>query len=111
MTRVAISPAASALLRALAARAGVPRDRIVLIEVRSTDWQSLTFAGERHHFELRIHRPGSGEVARRMCDGIADAEFSIPGLLVADIALDGAPPTAPDGSTDLIIEALTIAAD
>jgi hypothetical protein len=111
MTRVAVSRAASALLRALAVRAGMPRDRIVLIEVRSIDWQSLTVAGERHHFELRISGPGSGDAVRRMCDGLADAEFSIPGLLVADIALVGAPATAPEGSTDLIIEALTIAAD
>jgi hypothetical protein len=43
-----MSPTASTLLRALLERAGAPRDRIVLTSVRSTDWQSLTFIGERH---------------------------------------------------------------
>jgi hypothetical protein len=111
MTRIAMSPAASAVLRALAARAGVPRDRILLTDARSSDWRSLTFTGERHHFALRVPGPGSGEIAKRMCDGLADAEFSIPGLLVADIAVIGAPATAPDDSTDITFEALTIAAD
>jgi hypothetical protein len=43
MMRLAISPAAAALLRALIARACADRDRILLTEVHSTDWQSLTF--------------------------------------------------------------------
>lgn len=111
MTRRAISPAASRLHRALAARAGVPLDRILLTDVRSVDWQSLTFTGERHHLALRVPGPGSGEIARRMCDGLTDAEFSIPGVLVADVAVIGQPAIAPDGSTEFTIEALTIAAD
>jgi hypothetical protein len=48
MLKIAMSPTASALLRALLERAGAPRDRILLTSVRSTDWQSLTFIGERH---------------------------------------------------------------
>ena len=47
----------------------------------------------------------------RMCDGLEDAEFSIPGLIVADIALAAPPAYAPDGSTTITIEALTVAAD
>lgn len=109
--RSPISPAASALLRAFAGRAGVPRDRILLTDMQSVDWQSLTFTGERHHLALRVPEPGSAEIARRMCDGLADAEFSIPGELVADVAVIGQPTIAPDGSTELTIEALTIAAD
>lgn len=111
MTRVAISPAASALLRALAARAGMQRDRIMLTGVRSTDWQSLTFTGERHHLALRVPGAESREIIKRMCNGIADAEFSIPGLFVADIAVVDTPVAVPDGSTDITIEALTIVAD
>jgi hypothetical protein len=46
-----------------------------------------------------------------MCAGLEDAEFSIPGLLVADIGLAGAARRALDGATDLTIEALTVADD
>ena len=54
MNRIAMSTAASGLLRALIGRARVDRDRILLIEIVSVDWQSLTFTGERHRIELRI---------------------------------------------------------
>jgi hypothetical protein len=111
MIRMNISPAASSLFRALCARAGVPRDRILLTDVQSIDWQSLTFTGERHHIGLRIPGPRSREVVDRMCAGLSDAEFSIPGILVADIAIVGTPAHALDGSTELTIEALTIAED
>ena len=79
------------------------------MNVRSVDWQSLTFTGERHHFELRVAPPGSQEIGERLCDGLEDAEFCIPGVLVADISVCGAPTRASDGSTCLTIEALTIA--
>lgn len=109
MNRIPISPAASALLRILIGRAGAPRDRILLTSVQSTDWCSLTFTGERHVIELRITGPHSDAVTRRMCHGLEDAEFSIPGLLVADIGAAGTPVRAPDGSTSVTIEALTVA--
>jgi hypothetical protein len=111
MNRLAISPAASALFRALAARSGVSRDRILLSDVFSVDWRSLTFAGERHEFELRIAGPESLSVAGRMCAGLEDAEFSIPGIVVADIAVVGTPARELDGSTTVTIEALTVSAD
>lgn len=111
MMKIPMSPAASALLRALIARAAVARERILLSDAHSTDWQSLTFNGERHHLSLRITAPGSGEVATRMCAGLEEAEFSIPGLLVADIAVVGAPRRDRDGATELTIEALTVVGD
>jgi hypothetical protein len=103
-----MSPAAAALLRALVARAAVARDRILLTEIRSTDWQSLTFVGERHRFALRITEPQSKEAADRVRHGLEDAEFDIPGHIVADVAVIGEPTPAPDGSMSLIVEALTI---
>jgi hypothetical protein len=109
MNRMAMSAAASGLLRALIARAGVSRDRILLTEVRSTDWQSLTFTGERHELELRVPGPDSAEVVERLCRGIEDAEFSIPGQIVADIGIMGSAVGASDGSTSVTIEALTVA--
>jgi hypothetical protein len=111
MMKMVISAAARALLRALIARAGVERDRILLTEARSTDWQSLTFTGERHQISLRIIGADSSEVVERMCTGIEDAEFSIPGLLVADIAVARSPRRALDGSMELVIEALTVVDD
>ncbi|MEO6225735.1 MAG: hypothetical protein ABIO80_07800 [Sphingomicrobium sp.] len=111
MTRLPMSTAASGLLRALVGRAGVERDRILLSGIRSVEWQSLTFAGERHLIELRIAGPWSAMVAERLCSGLADAKFSIPAILVADIAIVGEPVSNADGSTGITIEALTIAAD
>ena len=79
--------------------------------IYSVDWRSVTFSGERHELQLRIPGPDSRVVMERMCDGLEDAEFSIPGLIVADIALAAPPAYAPDGSTTITIEALTVAAD
>ena len=108
MIRIAMSPAASALLRALIARAGVSRDRILLSEIHSIDWQSLTFTGERHQIELRVPGPNARSIVERMCGGLEDAEFSIPGMIVADVAVLGEPQFNRDRSVSLMIEALTI---
>jgi hypothetical protein len=108
MLKIAISPAASNLLRALIARAGVSRDRILLTDVQSTDWQSLTLTGERHLFGLRVSAPHAEAIAQRMCAGLEDAEFSIPRLIVADIVVADGPASETDGSTSVTIEALTI---
>jgi hypothetical protein len=109
MMKIAMSPAAAALLRSLLARAGVERDRILLTEFRSTDWQSLTFMGERHEIRLRIPAPDSEVIARRVLDGLEDAELEVWGHFVADIALADGPINRPDGSIELTIEALTVA--
>ena len=108
MMKLAISPAAAGLLRALLGRAGVNRDRILLSEFRSTDWQSLTFMGERHEMELRVPGTNAGELVDRLTDGLADAEFAIPGQIVADIGLQRPPSRNADGSFSLFLEALTI---
>ena len=106
--RLAMSAAAAGLLRSLLRRAGVNRDRILLTEFRSTDWQSLTFIGEQHRIRLRIPSPGAAEISTSLVNGIEDAEFAIPGHVVADIALAGEPEQQPDGSVVLMIEALTV---
>lgn len=108
MLKIAMSAAASALLRALLGRAGVSRDRILLIELESADWQSLTLTGERHEISLRVPPPDAETVVRRMIDGLEDAEFAIPGQIVADIAVAGEIKRGADGSVALTIEALTV---
>jgi hypothetical protein len=109
MMRLALSTAAAGLLRSLLRRASVERDRILLTEYRSTDWQSLTFTGEQHKIRLRVPEPGAAEVVARLADGIEEAEFTLTGHFVADIALASGPEKQADGSLAITIEALTVA--
>lgn len=109
MMKLALSPAAAGLLRALISRTGIDRHRILLTNYRSVDWQSLTFIGERHEMELRIPGPDAEAIRLRMTEGLADAEFAIPGQILADIGLERPPTCNRDGSITLHIEALTIA--
>jgi hypothetical protein len=111
MNRIAMSPAGLAVLRALVGRAGVSRDRILLSDSKSVEWNSLTFTGERHQLELRVPGPDSMSVVQRMCDGLEDAEFNLRGIIVADIAVSDGPQQTPDGSVTLTVEALTVADD
>ncbi len=41
-------------------------------------------------------------------DGVEDAEFSIPGQIVADISITGPAQARSDGSVEVAMEALTI---
>ena len=108
MLNLLMSPAASGLLRALLDRAGDQRDRMLLSEIRSVDWHSLTLAGERHSITLRIPGPDAERMVDKFIHGLEDAEFAIPGHIVADIAVVGAPTRALDRSVTLEIEALTV---
>ena len=108
MLNIVMSRAAAGLLRALLRRGGEQRHRFLLTEIRSVDWQSLTLAGERHAIRLRIPGPGAEPIAARFVDGIEDAEFDIPGQILADIALARPPARAADGSVTLEMEALTV---
>lgn len=109
MTRLGLSTAATGLLRALIARSELARDRILLTSWHSVDWQSLTFVGERHEISLRLTGPGARAAAKRLGQGLSDAEFAIPGQFVADIDVVGGIRNAADGSVSVNIEALTIA--
>ena len=109
MTKIPMSAAAAGLLRSLLARVGANYDRILLIECRSTDCQSLTLAGERHLLGFRIPGPGADEIAVSLTCGLEDAEFSIPGQIVADIGLESPIAHESDGSITITDEALTIA--
>lgn len=108
MMKIRMSRPATGLLRGLLARAGEDRDRILLIEWKSVDWQSLTFVGERHEIRLRITGPDSARIARRLTGGIGDADFPLPGHLVADMLVARQPRREADGSIILALEALTI---
>ena len=100
--------AASGLLRGLLDRVDAERDRILLTEASSVDWQSLTFTGEQHRLVMRITGGDAASIADALTDGLADAEFSIPGHIVADIAALSVVRDT-DGSVSVRIEALTVA--
>ncbi len=108
MTRLPMSAAAASLLRALLARVGKDRNRILLTDCRSTDWQSLTFVGERHQMQFRILGPDANRLYALAIGDLSDAEFSIPKRILADIAVFGTPGREDDGSISFAIEALTI---
>jgi hypothetical protein len=108
MMKPQLSVAASGLLRAILARTGVDRDRILICGWTSVDWQSLTFVGERHEALFRVTGPGAARLVAMIADGIEEAEFAIPGQIVADIGLVEAPAPQPDGSILVTIEALTV---
>ena len=109
MLKMAMSAAAAGLLRALLARAGGGRDQILLTDVKSVDWQSLTFTGERHEIALRIIGSQASQIFHSIADGLAEAEFHIPGQIVADVVMSKTIADAADGSVAARIEALTIA--
>jgi hypothetical protein len=106
-----MSPAASGLLRALIARSGVSRNRILLSDAQSVDWRSLTFTGERHQLSLRVIGPDAMTAVELMSADLEDCEFSISGVIVADVHVCGAIDQAPDGSICLTVEALTVSED
>ena len=91
------------------ARTGIDRDRILLADFQSTDWQSLTFVGERHELELRLPGPNAAQLAERLTEGLSEADFSIPGQILADIAQSAGSQLNSDGSVSIRLEALTIA--
>lgn len=109
MNRLPMSKAGAALLRALLSRALVNPDRILLTDYRSSDWQSLTFVGERHEMRFRIAGPGAQKTYEVMIGDLAEDEFALPRQILADIAVFGLPVREPDGSISFSLEALTIA--
>ncbi len=108
MMKWAMSSAAAGLLRGLLNRAGIQRDRILLTDFRSTDWQSLTFEGERHAIGLRIPPGDGGRLADRLLDGLEEADIPIPGHALADIVVVRRA-ALPDGAIAIQLEALTVA--
>ncbi len=110
MNRLPMTSAASALLRSLLARAGTERNRILLSDWTTTDWQSLTFVGERHRAGFIVSGPQSLELAGAWTTDLEDAEFDLGSSgFVAEIALRDPPSLRGDGCVLVQLEALTIA--
>jgi hypothetical protein len=104
-----MSSAAVGLLRALIERAGCERDWVLLSDIQSIDWQSLTFTGERHRIQLKLLGKDARANAQRLTDGLEEAEFAIPGHTVVDVTVVAGPAhNAFDGTAAVTIEALTV---
>lgn len=108
MNRPRMSQAACSLLRTLMRRADADRHRIFLTHWVSTDWQSLTFTGERHRAGFRIAAPDALALARRWTDGIEEADLPVGRGFVAEIGLTGPLALQDDGSVLVELEALTL---
>ena len=109
MKRLPLSRAASGLVRALLRRVLDSRDRILLSEILFSDRHSLTLAGERHVVTLRIIGDGARLIGSALTNRLADHEFAIPGIIVADIAASRLKDEG-DRTVSVQIEALTIEA-
>lgn len=105
--RASLSPVAAQLLRALMTRMQLGHDQILVRACRSVDWQSLTFTGERHEISLSIPAADAGAAVARLRCGLADAEWSLRGHVVADIVIV-AQSVEPDGAMIVDLEALTL---
>ena len=108
MKGLALSRPAAGLVRAVSRHADMIGHRILLTDVRSVDWQSLTFTGERHEISLTLAEPAAQSDVRALIDALEQAEYSIPGHIVADIA-GNLLNEDENGSVSVAIEALTIA--
>ena len=109
MMKIAMSPAAGALLRALIARARADRNRILLTDAHSTDWQSLTFSGERHRIALRVTGPQFAGNRRSPVRGAGRRRVQHPGAARRRHRARRRARLDSDGAVELVIEALTIA--
>lgn len=110
MIRLTTTRSATALRRALVARAENFGCRIFLSDWTTVDWQSLTFDGERHQAGFVFTGAEAAQDPARWIDGIENAELDLVGAcVVADIAVSGQPIMRSDGAVQVELEALTIA--
>lgn len=71
-------------------RAAVPMYPMLVVEgVASRPWSSATFDGEHHRIDLRLHGSAEdiGDAVDRLLVLLPDAEFELPGQIVAEAKL------------------------
>ncbi len=106
------------ILRAVVLVAGITaldreKPMMVIEELRSTEWASATFIGQRHEFDLRIEGDAAGVAAAlaRLTADLADHEIGLAGHIMAEIAVTPGRLRQRDTGTvaqALLIEALVI---
>lgn len=102
MRRPWLDPALAGLVRALRRRDG---GMLVLLEGASTPWASATFTGGRHRLAVRCEGADGAGRAAILAAGIEEAEFAIPGHLVAEIG------EVEVAGNEVRLEALTVVDD
>lgn len=78
------------LVRALAIDALAAGCSVTVLDARSHPWSSATFEGERHRITVAIPDDAA---TRAWLAALPEAEFRLPGLLVADVAVRGDAPS------------------
>ena len=91
----------------------VPLYPMLVVEAATTrPWSSATFDGERHRLELRLHGTAAdiGDALERLLERLPDAEFDLPGQIVAEAKLValGVDPDPAVAAVALTIEVLTV---
>jgi hypothetical protein len=59
-----------------------------LVAATSRPWCSATFIGAQHRLTLRLADDAEGTRAGTLAAALPDAEFALPGHIVADLAVD-----------------------
>lgn len=101
--------AATALLRALCVHFVHFAGTFRIEELVSRPWASVTFRGARHRVTLALEGEGAGDAADAFLGGLTEAEFELPGHILADIAPAGEKRTG--DRVRLTLEALTVEDD
>jgi hypothetical protein len=98
--------ATTAFLRAIC-RTFVNFD-VVIEEMRSRSWASVTFAGARHELTFRVSGAGAAEAADDFIRHLEAREFELRGHIMADIALVSEERRDGEDRVRISLEALTV---
>jgi hypothetical protein len=81
-------------------------DEAILLAHHRQEWFSATFVGERHMLALKLMGDDAMQKAEAFAQVIPEHEFTLPRLLVADIAVSAIQTV--DGGVELMVEALLL---
>lgn len=98
--------AQAAILRAAATIAGLHGARLVIEELRSRDWASLTLTGARHELDVRLDGARAGAALAELVARLPGEAIHIAGQILAELVVE--PGTADDAGVALTICALVI---
>ncbi len=98
--------AQAAILRVIAQTVAPLGARLVIEELRSRDWASLTLTGARHELDVRLDGVGAEAALALLQEQLPDAAIAISGRILAELVVE--PGTADDFGVGLTICALVI---
>lgn len=98
--------AQAAILRAVAAIVTPFGARVVIEELRSRDWASLTLTGARHELDVRLDGASAAAALDALIAALPQAQVAMNGRILAELVVE--PGTADDEGVALTICALVI---